>query len=94
MDAKSLLGSDRTRIKHLAVNFRTSRVYNAGLIVSVENDKRKAEHKPSIIEMTDCAVELVVNSIGKDFIKPSVKIIKIDLCNNNCKTQFKLNGGG
>ncbi len=124
MDTKSLLGSDRTRTKHLAVDFRTSRVYNAGLIVSVENDERKAEcyycgfideqihidvhekslvksilltglvGKPSIIEMADCAVELVVNSIGKDFIKPSVRIIKIDLCNNNCKTQFKLSGGG
>ena len=113
MDTKSLLGSDRTRTKHLAVNFRTSRVYNAGLIVSVENDEQKAEcyfcgyideqihldvhensrvksillnglvGKPSIIEMADCAVEIVVNSIGKDFIKPSVRIVKIDLCNSN-----------
>jgi hypothetical protein len=41
MNPEALLEKERT--KHLAVNFRTDRVYNAGLIASIENDERKAE---------------------------------------------------
>ena len=120
MNPKFLLGDEKT--KRLAVNFRTDRVYNAGLIASVENDERKAEcyfcgyiddqihldvhenntirsilltglkGKVTIIEMADCAIELVINSIGTDYIKTSIRIAKIDLC--SCNNRLELNGGG
>jgi hypothetical protein len=120
MNSEALLEKERT--KHLAVNFRTDRVYNAGLIASIENDERKAEcyfcgyidnqihldvhengtirsilsvgsiGKPTIIEMADCAIELVIINIGTDYIKTNIRIAKIDLC--KCNNRLELNGGG